>query len=64
MRSWAVPDQADDAAWERLTREEQLAAYKAHFMSAACCTSTEATVEELVKSSRKPVVGQFEIHPD
>lgn len=35
-----------------MTREEQLAAYQAHFNSPACSTSTETTVAEIVERSR------------
>jgi hypothetical protein len=52
ISSWAVPTKADDEAWERSTREEQLAAYQEHFNSPDCSTSTETSVAEVVKRSR------------
>jgi len=52
MSSWAVPTGTDDDTWERLTREEQFAAYQAHFNSFDCSTSTETTVAEIVERSR------------
>jgi hypothetical protein len=52
LSSWAVPTKADDEAWERMTREEQLAAYQAHFNGSACSTSSETTLAEIVERSR------------
>jgi hypothetical protein len=50
--SWAAPTEADDEAWQRMTREEQLAAYQTHFNSPARSTSTDTTVAEIVARSR------------
>jgi hypothetical protein len=52
ISSWAVPTRADNDAWARMTREEQLAAYRAHFDSPSCSTSTDTTVAEIVERSR------------
>ncbi|MGF1620899.1 MAG: hypothetical protein ACFCUR_09815 [Rhodomicrobiaceae bacterium] len=52
LSSWAVPTQADDEAWARMTREEQLAAYQERFNSPACMSFTETTVAEIVNRSR------------
>jgi hypothetical protein len=50
--SWAVPTTVDDEAWARMTRDEQLAAYKELFNSPACTSFTETTVAEIVERSR------------
>jgi hypothetical protein len=53
ISSWTVPTKADDEAWERMTREEQLAAYKELFNSpAATDFSSPTTVAEIVERSR------------
>lgn len=52
ISSWAVPTRADDEAWERMTREEQLVAFQEHFNSPACATSIETSVAEVVERSR------------
>jgi hypothetical protein len=51
--SWAVPTKADDEAWQRMTREQQLAAYQKHFNSPDCSTSTDTTIAEIVERSRR-----------
>jgi hypothetical protein len=53
VSSWAVPTRADDEAWARMTRDEQLAAYRAHFDSPSCSTSTDTTVADIVERSRE-----------
>ncbi len=52
ISSWAVPTKTDDEVWERMTREEQLAAYKELFNSPAATDFTTTTVAEIVERSR------------
>ena len=52
LSSWAVPSKADDEAWARMTREEQLTAYKELFDSPACTTFNATAVAEIVERSR------------
>jgi hypothetical protein len=52
VSSWAVPTKADDEAWARMTRDEQLAAYKELFNSPAATDFTNITVAEIVERSR------------
>lgn len=53
MSSWAVPSKADEAAWERMTRDEQLAAYRELASHPDTNTPTEATVAEIVERARQ-----------
>lgn len=52
ISSWAVPTEADEATWETMTREQQLAAMQSLFNSSACTTPTESTVADILTRSR------------
>lgn len=52
LSSWAVPTTHDDEIWEAMTREQQLAALQAHFVSADCTTPATQTVAEIVARAR------------
>lgn len=52
ISSWAVPTPEDDALWEGMTRDEQLAAMQEHFNSPNCSTSTDLTVADVVERAR------------
>jgi hypothetical protein len=49
--SRALPTKADDEVWVRMTREEQLAAYRERFTSPACTSFTETTIAQIVERS-------------
>ncbi|MGI9404847.1 MAG: hypothetical protein ACR2O4_00630 [Hyphomicrobiaceae bacterium] len=52
ISSWAVPSAADDATWERMTRDEQLEALRDHLNGLDCSTATDVTVAEVVEEAR------------
>ena len=53
IASWAVPSEADDAAWQGMTRDEQLAAYQDLANHPDTKTSSDATVAEIVERTRQ-----------
>lgn len=52
ITSWAVPTPEDDAAWDAMTRTEQLEALQEHFSHPDTTTTTETTVAEIVERTR------------
>jgi hypothetical protein len=52
VSSLAVPTAHDDALWEGMTREQQLAALQDHFASEDCTMPTTSTVAEIVARAR------------
>lgn len=53
ITSWAVPSEADDAAWQGMTRDEQLAAYQGLANHPDTKTPGDATVAEIVERTRQ-----------
>ena len=51
LSSWATPTRQDDALWEAMTRQQQLAALQGHFASDDCVTPTTRTVDEIVAAA-------------
>lgn len=52
ISSWAVPTPEDDALWEAMTREQQVAAMQDYFRSPECTTSTDNSVDDVVARAR------------
>ena len=52
ISAWAVPTPKDEIVWQTMTREQQLAALQAHFLSPECTTPTDATLAEIVARTR------------
>lgn len=53
LSSWAVLSEADDAAWQGMTRDEQLVAYQDLANHPDTNTPSDATVAEIVERTRQ-----------
>ena len=52
LSSWSTPTRQDDATWEAMTREQQLAALQKHFTSSDCVTPTTRGVNDILVAAR------------
>ncbi len=52
ISSWAVPTPEDEALWEKMTREEQLAALREMANHPDTNTPTDVTVAEILERTR------------
>ena len=50
--SASAPDGAEQAAWQQLSREEQLAQYRTHLANKACDADSEADLSEILTEAR------------
>lgn len=53
ITSWAVPSEADDAAWQGMTRDEQLSALQDLANHPDTNTVSDVTVTEIVGRTRQ-----------